>query len=65
MTAQTEDSSTMSAECIVAQQPYYRGLHKDCRQTKDIPLPHGGGILLMPRCDCSCHQYSQRFPEGV
>ncbi|WP_217555206.1 hypothetical protein [Streptomyces sp. GbtcB6] len=58
MTAPTEDPSTMSAECALAQQPGYSKLHSECRQTRDIPLPHGRGILLIPRCTCPHHRYS-------
>lgn len=59
-TAQTDAASVaMSAECRLAQRPEYRGVHDDCRQTKDIPLPHSGGrILLARRCGCSCHRYN-------
>ncbi|WP_329223213.1 DUF6415 family natural product biosynthesis protein [Streptomyces sp. NBC_01485] len=31
-------------------------MHAWCRQTKDVPLPHSTGILLVPRCRCSCHR---------
>ncbi len=46
---------TLSAECKVGARPGYQSLHGDCRQTKDIPLPHGRGILLQRRCACTCH----------
>ena len=55
MSAPSVDTSAMSAECAVAQRPGYEDLHDECRQIKDIPLPHGGGILLQRRCDCLCH----------
>nr|WSY50688.1 hypothetical protein OG999_11545 [Streptomyces sp. NBC_00886] len=58
MTTTAEDTSTMSAECAVAKQPGYADLHDKCRQTKDLPLPHSGGILLMPRCTCPHHRYT-------
>ncbi|MGC9494817.1 hypothetical protein [Streptomyces sp. WG7] len=45
-----------SAECALAQRPAYAVLHAQCRQTKDVPLPHAMGLLLMPRCCCPCHQ---------
>ncbi|MFJ2158105.1 hypothetical protein [Streptomyces sp. NPDC087856] len=48
----------MSAECAVAQQPGYADLHDECRQTGDITLPNGGGILLVPRCTCPHHRYA-------
>ncbi len=54
----TEDTSTMSAECAVAHQPGYADLHDECRQTEDVPLPNGGGILLVPRCTCPHHCYA-------
>lgn len=54
MTAKTEEVE-LSAECEVAKRPGYEDLHDQCRQTKDIPLPHGHGILLQTRCCCGCH----------
>ncbi len=51
----TADTSTMSAECAVAQRPEHEGLHRGCRLTEDIPLPGGAGIVLVPRCTCPCH----------
>ncbi|MEV5873692.1 hypothetical protein AB0L75_05545 [Streptomyces sp. NPDC052101] len=47
-----------SAECGLGQRPEYQDLHADCRRTEDVPLPHGMGLLLMPRCTCPCHQQS-------
>ncbi|MEU5087523.1 hypothetical protein [Streptomyces sp. NPDC021356] len=55
----TADTSTMSAECGVAQRPEYKGLHRDCRRTKGIPLPGGAGLMLIARCTCPCHPYNQ------
>ncbi|WP_043260854.1 hypothetical protein [Streptomyces sp. e14] len=57
MSAKTEDTSTMSAECALAQQPGYKDLHRQCRQAKDIPLPHSSGLLLVHRCTCPHHRY--------
>lgn len=51
----TDDISTRSAECAVAARAGYQDLHQDCRQTDDIPLPHGDGIVLVARCTCPCH----------
>ncbi len=51
------DTSTMSPECALALQPGYKDLHHECRQTEDVPLPHGGGILLMRRCACPRHRH--------
>lgn len=50
----------LSAECRLAQRPDYKGLHGDCRQTRDITLPHSGGIPLVPRCGCQCHARTSR-----
>ncbi|MGF1237105.1 hypothetical protein ACQSME_07565 [Streptomyces sp. 2-6] len=58
MSAKTEDTSTMSAECALAQQPGYKDLHRQCRQTKDIPLPYSSGLLLVHRCTCPHHRYN-------
>ena len=64
MTAPTAELSTRSAECQLAAQGWdYRDLHGSCRQTKDIPLPHSSGILLVRRCGCSCHRYNGRAAE--
>lgn len=49
------DTESLSAECALAQRPEYESLHGDCRQTKDIPLPHARGVLLVRRCGCGCH----------
>lgn len=45
----------LSAECTLGQRPEYEGLHGECRQTRDIPLPHSNGLLLVRRCPCPCH----------
>ncbi|MFJ9114500.1 hypothetical protein ACIRJO_03010 [Streptomyces sp. NPDC102394] len=55
MTAAPE-TTDLSAECALAQRPEYKDLHDQCRQAQDIPLPHATGILLVPRCGCSCHR---------
>ncbi|MBT2418371.1 hypothetical protein J7F01_41050 [Streptomyces sp. ISL-22] len=55
MTAPAE-APAMSVECTLAQRPEYKGLHDDCRQTKDVPLPYSRGILLARRCGCACHR---------
>jgi hypothetical protein len=49
-------TNSLSAECTLAQRPDYRDMHRTCRRTKDIPLPHSNGILLVRRCGCSCHR---------
>jgi hypothetical protein len=54
MNAKTEDTA-LSAECALAQRPNYKGLHRDCRQLADVPLPHSGGLVLIARCKCACH----------
>ena len=53
------DTSTMSAECALAQKPEYEGMHDWCSRTQDIPLPHGSGLLLVPRCSCPHHGYNR------
>ncbi|MYS10374.1 hypothetical protein GTW71_28950 [Streptomyces sp. SID6041] len=47
----------MSPECRLAQVSGYEDMHRECRQTSDVPLPHGSGILLLRRCACSHHPY--------
>lgn len=54
--ATATDDVTLSAECTLGQRPDYRDLHRECRQTKDVPLPHSSGILLVRRCGCACHR---------
>lgn len=56
--------ATRSAECALAAQKGYEGLHLDCRQTEDIPLPHSIGILLVERCSCSCHTPKHLRPRS-
>lgn len=56
MSAPSVDTTVMSAECAVAQRREYAYLHGECRQTKDVPLIHGHGILLVRRCGCTCHR---------
>jgi hypothetical protein len=51
----TADDVELSPECTVGQQRGYGEVHDMCTQTKDIPLPHGGGLLLQQRCGCTCH----------
>ncbi|MEC7051396.1 hypothetical protein AB0N97_38005 [Streptomyces collinus] len=55
MSAPPVDRAPLSAECTLALRPGYRGLHRECRQTRDVPLPHGRGLLLQRRCGCGCH----------
>ncbi|MGW0824685.1 hypothetical protein [Streptomyces sp. NPDC002845] len=50
-----KDRPPLSAWCAVAEQPGYENLHADCRQTRDVPLPHYPSILLQRRCGCACH----------
>jgi hypothetical protein len=54
-TRAAQETPPPSAECTVAQRPEYADLHRACHQTEDVPLPHGGGLLLMRRCGCTCH----------
>ena len=58
-TAQRDDAEFLSAECTVGKQAGFEALHGKCRQTKDVPLPHGGGLLLMRRCPCACHTQTE------
>lgn len=46
---------TLSTECTLAWRPGYQDLHRECRQTEDVPLPHSHTVLLVARCRCSCH----------
>ncbi|WP_416977138.1 hypothetical protein [Streptomyces sp. T028] len=46
----------LSPECALARRPGYEDVHGWCRRLRDIPLPHGRGLLLVRRCGCSCHQ---------
>lgn len=46
----------MSPECALAGRDGYEGLHKDCKQIADVPLPHSRGIVLVARCSCACHR---------
>ncbi|NUP22908.1 MAG: hypothetical protein HOZ81_43995 [Streptomyces sp.] len=59
MTSPVAAYTTLSAECALAQRPEYKGLHRACRQIKDVPLPHSIGLVLLPRCACTCHRQSQ------
>lgn len=56
MSSSTQEAPTLSVECELAKRPDYKDVHNSCRQTKDIPLPHGSGILLQRRCGCTCHR---------
>ncbi|MGW0823559.1 hypothetical protein [Streptomyces sp. NPDC002845] len=49
------DAASLSVECTVTQEPGYEYLHRECRQTEDVPLPHSMGLLLARRCGCACH----------
>jgi hypothetical protein len=42
--------SELSPECALARRPGYEGVHGACRRLRDIPLPHGAGLLLVRRC---------------
>lgn len=58
-TGSRAEEAPLSAECALAQWPEHRDLHADCRQTEDVPLPHGMGLLLQLRCGCSCHRHGR------
>jgi hypothetical protein len=51
---------TLSVECTLAKQPGYAMVHDQCRQTRDIPLPHSFGVMLIKRCTCKCHKEGTR-----
>lgn len=59
MIAPVAKAPPSSAECTLAQRPEHKELHGDCRQTRNIPLPHASGILLQRRCGCACHSYNR------
>jgi hypothetical protein len=50
------NAPAMSAECVLARTVGYEGLHAECRQLRDVPLPHARRVLLVLRCRCSCHR---------
>lgn len=52
----TATEAELSAECMLAKRRGYGDLHGQCRQTKDVPLPHSYGVLLVRRCRCTCHR---------
>jgi hypothetical protein len=49
---------TLSAECTLARKAGYEDVHAQCRQLRDVPLPHAARVLLVARCRCSCHRQS-------
>lgn len=52
----TAAQARLSAECrLAAQGDKYVDLHGQCRQTRDVPLPHSEGLLLIRGCPCTCH----------
>jgi hypothetical protein len=53
------DAASLSTECALAQRPEYQDLHHECRQTRDVHLPHSKGLVLQRRCACPCHRQSQ------
>lgn len=62
MTVPATEALPLSAECTVAAQSGYTDLHRECRQTEDVPLPHASGIWLVRRCGCSHHAYNRKRP---
>jgi hypothetical protein len=50
---ETVTAIALSAECVLARNPGCRCLHAQCRQLKDVPLPHTKRVLLVARCYCS------------
>ncbi|WP_089100668.1 hypothetical protein [Streptomyces hyaluromycini] len=63
MTAAAAEPLALSTECELAKKPGYKDVHELCRQTADIPLPHGRGILLQARCRCGCHRSRGRSTD--
>ncbi|MEU0429966.1 hypothetical protein ABZ235_41690 [Streptomyces canus] len=55
MSAPVTDEITLSTECTLGERPGYDDVHGLCRQNRDIPLPHSNGVLLVRRCECTCH----------
>lgn len=49
-------AQNLSVECTLGRQAAYRDVHAQCRQTRDVPLPHSTRILLVARCTCTCHR---------
>ncbi|GGW25677.1 hypothetical protein [Streptomyces xantholiticus] len=49
MSAPVTDPPPLSAECTLGQRPGYKDVHRQCRQTKDVPLPHSNGAVLLVR----------------
>lgn len=60
MTKSAAEAPALSAECTLAQRDGYEYLHRDCRQTEDIPLPGSSGVLIQRRCGCTCHPFFDR-----
>lgn len=58
--AQTAEAPPLSVECQLAKWPGYEDLHRQCCQTKDVPLPYSTGVLLARRCGCTCHEEAAR-----
>lgn len=56
MSAPVAHDTALSAECALAKRKGYADVHGMCTQTRDIPLPHSGGMLLVQRCPCACHR---------
>lgn len=60
------EEQELSPECTLASRPGYEDIHASCRRLRDIPLPHGGGLLLVRRCGCACHNRSEDgAQEGI
>ncbi len=56
----TAQQQNLSVECTLGSQDGYQDVHDRCRQTRDVPLPHSTGILLVARCRCTCHREARR-----
>lgn len=57
--ARTEgEAHELSPECTLASRPGYGDARVSCRRLRDIPLPRSGGLPLIRRCGCMCHNPS-------
>ncbi|MEU1618064.1 hypothetical protein ACFZAU_12850 [Streptomyces sp. NPDC008238] len=53
-------AARLSEHCELAKRPEHEELHRQCRRLDDHPLPGHPGILVTPRCRCSCHREGPR-----
>lgn len=53
----TTADQDLSAECELGERPGYENLHGTCTQLADVRMPGNPDIILVRRCDCSCHRW--------